>query len=145
MSISDMSKVKVSGSRLMNDIHHTAQWGTGERWGDKPTETGIRRLALSDSDKTVRDWFVQTMKDLGCTVTIDEMGNIFAVRQGIKPGPPTAVGSHLDTQPTGGRYDGILGVISGVEMIRTLNDHNVETEFPVSVVNWTKYKPKRPL
>ncbi len=66
------------------------------------------------------------------------MGNIFAIRPGLREGPPTVVGSHLDTQPMGGRYDGILGVMAGVEMLRVLDEGWVETEFPVGVVNWTK-------
>ena len=102
----------------------------------------MSRLALSDADKQARDWFVKTTEELGCKVTIDEMGNIFAVRPGLKNDkPPTFVGSHLDTQPTGGRYDGILGVHAGIEMLKVLNENWIETEYPVGVVNWTKYIP----
>ncbi|RAL64019.1 hypothetical protein DID88_003207 [Monilinia fructigena] len=90
----------------------------------------MSRLALSDSDKQARDWFVETTKALGCDVKIDAMGNIFAVRPGRKNAPPTYAGSHLDTQPTGGRYDGILGVHAGIEALRTMNDLNIQTEFP---------------
>lgn len=100
----------------------------------------MSRLALSDADKKARDWFVHATKALGCQVTVDAMGNIFAVRPGLRNDkPPTFVGSHLDTQPTGGRYDGILGVTAGVEMLKVLADNWVETEYPVGVVNWTKY------
>lgn len=99
----------------------------------------MKRLALSDSDKQARDWFAETAKELGCKLTVDEMGNMFAVRPGLREGPPTFAGSHLDTQPSGGRYDGILGVTAGVEMLKTLNDNWIETEYPVGVVNWTKY------
>lgn len=98
----------------------------------------MARLTLSDDDKKARDWFVETTKSLGCQVTIDSMGNIFAVRPGRRDGPPTFVGSHLDTQPSGGRYDGILGIQAGVEMLKVLQENDVETEFPVGVVNWTK-------
>ena len=113
------------------------------RFTDNPsraaTKTGMKRLALSNSDKQVRNWFVDTTKSLGCEVTVDEMGNIFAVRPGRRSGvAPIFVGSHLDTQPTGGRYDGILGVLAGVEMLKVLQDTNVETEYPIGVVNWTK-------
>jgi acetylornithine deacetylase/succinyl-diaminopimelate desuccinylase-like protein len=109
-------------------------------YGRAPTETGMSRLALSDTDKQARDWFVETTQALGCKTTIDSMGNIFAVRPGLRNDkPPTFVGSHLDTQPTGGRYDGILGVTAGVEMLKVLADNWVETEYPVGVVNWTKY------
>lgn len=98
----------------------------------------MKRLALADSDKQARDWFVKTTQELGCKTTIDEMGNIFAVRPGLNDGPATFAGSHLDTQPSGGRYDGILGVHAAVEMLRVLNDNWIETEYPVGVVNWTK-------
>jgi acetylornithine deacetylase/succinyl-diaminopimelate desuccinylase-like protein len=99
----------------------------------------MSRLTLSDSDKSVRDWFVETTHTAGCKTTVDEMGNIFAVRPGLNnDAPPTFIGSHLDTQPSGGRYDGVLGVTAGVEMLKVLNDNWVETEFPVGVINWTK-------
>lgn len=100
----------------------------------------MSRLALSDADKQARDWFVHTAKSLACDVKVDAMGNIFAVRLGRRRGfPPTSAGSHLDTQPTGGRYDGILGVCAGLEMLKVLHEEQIETEFPVGVVNWTKY------
>ena len=103
-------------------------------------------MALSDSDKEVRDWFAHTTRSLGCRVSVDAMGNMFAVRRGKhKDFPPTCAGSHLDTQPTGGRYDGILGVCAGVEMLRVLNEEAIETEYPVGVVNWTKYGICSPL
>lgn len=99
----------------------------------------MSRLALSYEDKQVRDWFVETTKSLGCKVTIDEVGNIFAVRPGRKKNvPATFIGSHLDTQPTGGRYDGILGVCAGIEMLEVLKEQSIETEGGVGVVNWTK-------
>jgi hypothetical protein len=100
----------------------------------------MKRLALSQSDKAARDWFISTTEELSCTTKIDAMGNIFAIRPGLNNDePPTYAGSHLDTQPSGGRYDGILGVTAGIEMLRVLKDNWVETEFPVGVVNWTKY------
>ncbi|KAG5665438.1 hypothetical protein KAF25_009563 [Fusarium avenaceum] len=110
---------------------------------NKPTDTGMSRLALSDADKTVRDWFVETTKSLGCKVTIDAIGNVFAVRPGRNDGPPTLAGSHLDTQPSGGRYDGILGIQAGIEMLKILQEHDVETEYPVGVVNWTNEEGAR--
>lgn len=103
----------------------------------------MSRLSLSDADKDARDWLVETTESLGCRTTVDQMGNIFAVRPGRRnDGPPTFAGSHLDTQPTGGRYDGILGMTAAVEMLRVLNENWVETEYPVGVVNWTKYTPR---
>ena len=98
----------------------------------------MSRLSLSDTDKQARDWFAKTTTSLGCKVHVDEMGNQFAVRPGKQEGPPTVAGSHLDTQPTGGRYDGILGVTAGIEMLRVLHDNKIETEYPIGVINWTK-------
>lgn len=102
-------RLRINPDRLNASLHHTCQWGQGHRYGPKATETGMRRLTLSDSDKQVRDWFVDQVQGLGCNVSIDQMGNIFAARPGQSSAPPTAMGSHLDTQPSGGRYDGILG------------------------------------
>ncbi|KAH0144837.1 amidase, partial [Aureobasidium melanogenum] len=131
MSEEEVGGLKVQEQRLMRDLHETCEWGVGERWGSAPTETGMSRLALSDTDKQARDWFAETTKSLGCKVIIDAMGNQFAIREGLKEGPPTVAGSHLDTQPTGGRYDGILGVTAGIEMLRTLHDNDITTTFPV--------------
>lgn len=104
-----------------------------------PTDTGMQRLSLSEEDREVRNWFVETTKALKCNVTVDEMGNIFAVRPGRrKDVPPTFIGSHLDTQPTGGRYDGILGVLSGIETLKVIDEMGLETEGGIGVVNWTK-------
>ena len=99
----------------------------------------MSRLSLSDADKQARDWFVETARSLGCSVTVDTMGNTFAIRPGRLSGAnPICAGSHLDTQPAGGRYDGILGVHAGVEMLRVLAENDVHTEYPVGVINWTK-------
>lgn len=103
----------------------------------------MARLSLSDTDKTARDWFHETTTSLGCKVHTDAMGNQFAIRPGLKEGHATYAGSHLDTQPTGGRYDGILGVLAGVEMLKVLNDNWVETNYPVGVVNWTNEEGAR--
>jgi hydantoinase/carbamoylase family amidase len=103
----------------------------------------MHRLALSDADKQVRDWFIEVTKSLGCKVTVDTMGNIFAIRLGCKEGPPTFAGSHFDTQPTGGRYDGILGMHAGIEALMTMNDRKIETEYPTGVINWTNEEGAR--
>lgn len=114
-------------------------WNKGLRNESDQTETGMARLSLNDDDKQVRDWFKQKVELLGCKVSIDQMGNMFAVRPGKNTlTPPVMMGSHLDTQPTGGRYDGILGVSAGLEILRTLHENNVETEGNIGVVNWTK-------
>ncbi|KAI7206689.1 hypothetical protein KC365_g16995, partial [Hortaea werneckii] len=105
MKKDDLSSLRVNQDRLMNDIHTTCEWGKGERWGDAETETGMSRLSLSDSDKEARDWFHKTCTEFGCKVHTDTMGNQFAIRPGLtNDAPPTYAGSHLDTQPTGGRY-----------------------------------------
>ncbi|KAI9713668.1 MAG: hypothetical protein M1828_001398 [Chrysothrix sp. TS-e1954] len=103
----------------------------------------MSRLSLSDADKEARDWFAETRKSLGCTLTIDAMGNQFAKRPGKQEGLATCAGSHLDTQPTGGRYDGILGITAGIEMLRALKDAKIETEYPVGVINWTNEEGAR--
>lgn len=100
----------------------------------------MARLALSDDDARVRRWFAEETQRLGCHVTIDQMGNMFARRPGSlrSSAPMTAMSSHLDSQPFAGRYDGILGVIAGIEALRTLRDNGQDTQYDVGVVNWTK-------
>ena len=99
----------------------------------------MQRLALSEEDKSVRDWFIETTKALKCNVSVDTIGNIFAVRPGRRADvAPTFIGSHLDTQPTGGRYDGILGVLSGIEALKVIDEMGIETEGGIGLVNWTK-------
>ncbi|KAJ5532878.1 hypothetical protein N7494_009430 [Penicillium frequentans] len=144
MSEAEVSALRANKERLAIDLHESCKWGFGIRWGEGSTDTGMQRLALSEEDKSVRDWFIQTMKDLKCQITIDEMGNIFAVRPGRRTDvPATFIGSHLDTQPTGGRYDGILGVLSGVEAIKRMDELGLETEGGVGVVNWTNEEGAR--
>ncbi len=98
---------------------------------------GSCRLALTEEDKAGRDLFKRWCEEAGCTVTVDEVGNMFARRTGRHDGAAVATGSHLDTQPTGGKFDGIFGVLAGLEVIRTLNDLGIETEAPVEGINWT--------
>lgn len=99
---------------------------------------GVGRLALTELDRQARDLFVRWCEQAGCTIGIDRMGNIFARRQGSEDIlPPVMTGSHLDTQPLGGKFDGIYGVLAGLEIIRTLNDASVRTRAPIDVVNWT--------
>ncbi|OBT49991.1 hypothetical protein VE04_09401, partial [Pseudogymnoascus sp. 24MN13] len=143
MANAAFKNLKVNGARLMKDIHHTAQWGKGAVWGSGVNDTGMSRLCLSSEDKLVRDWFVKQTKSLGCKVHIDAMGNIFAIRAGRNEGPATFMGSHLDTQPSGGRYDGVLGVLAGLEALRVLEDNKVSTAFPVGLVNWTNEEGAR--
>jgi len=105
---------------------------------------GLHRLALSDEDKRIRDWFTEQLEDLGLTVRVDEFGNMFARRAGTDPGAdPVMVGSHLDSQPYGGIYDGALGVVGALELLRTLEDEGVETRHPIEIVNWTNEEGSR--
>jgi Iap family predicted aminopeptidase len=140
----DFAALRVDSTRLQEAIHTGCEFGAAHRYGDTPTETGMARLSLNDADKQVRDWFTKTAESLGCKVTVDQMGNQFAVRPGKdKSKPPVMMGSHLDTQPTGGRYDGILGVNAGLEVLKVLVDHDYETEGSVGVVNWTNEEGAR--
>ena len=113
--------LEIDAQRLWDSLERSAEIG---RFRD----TGLRRLALSDEDRRMRDLFVGWAREAGCTVEIDRLGNIFARRAGSDPDlPPVAIGSHLDTQICGGRYDGILGVLCGLEVVRTLNDRGLAT------------------
>lgn len=105
---------------------------------------GLHRLTLSDADKEVRDWFLSEMEAAGLDVRIDEMGNMFGRRAGTDPNAdPVLLGSHLDSQPYGGIYDGAMGVIAALEFIRQLNDEAIETTHPVEIVNWTNEEGSR--
>ncbi|KAH8687519.1 hypothetical protein BGZ60DRAFT_425408 [Tricladium varicosporioides] len=144
MSHDQLASIKIDRERLWNNLHETCKWGKGEVWGVGPTDIGMSRLALSDADKQARDWFIKTTEALGCKVKVDAMGNIFAVRPGKNnSAAPTYAGSHMDTQPTGGRYDGILGVHAGIEALKTMEDNNIETEYPTGVINWTNEEGAR--
>ncbi|EOD42909.1 putative n-carbamoyl-l-amino acid hydrolase protein [Neofusicoccum parvum UCRNP2] len=134
--------LRVDGARLNAALHQTC-----DTWGALAVpSTGMRRLALGREDKAVRDWLVAECKSLGCAVRVDQMGNVFAVRPGSAAAAaekPIAMGSHLDTQPSGGRYDGILGVHAALEVLRTLHDNGVRTHCPLAVVDWTNEEGAR--
>jgi N-carbamoyl-L-amino-acid hydrolase len=105
---------------------------------------GVRRLALSELDGQARDLFIRWCKEDGCTVSIDGIGNIFARRPGKDDAlPPIITGSHIDTQPSGGKFDGNYGVMSGLEVVRTLNDNRIQTQAPVEVAVWTNEEGSR--
>ncbi|KAI5953755.1 hypothetical protein KGF57_003964 [Candida theae] len=140
----DFNAIAIRKGRLVETIHETAKWGANGVWGSAPTETGVCRLALSDLDKSVRDWFVKETTALGCKIKIDQVGNIFAIFPGKNNDAlPTGIGSHLDTQPSGGRYDGILGVLSGLEVLRTLKENNIVPNYPIALVDWTNEEGAR--
>jgi len=127
----------VNGKRLQSSLETMA------RIGATPVG-GVQRLALSDEDKIGRDQIVKWMKEINLEVKIDEMGNIFGIRKGRNSNlPPVMTGSHADSQPKGGRFDGILGVMGGLEVMRTLHENNIETERPVILVVWTNEEGSR--
>jgi N-carbamoyl-L-amino-acid hydrolase len=129
--------LRIDGSRLWASLEEMARIGATEKGG-------VCRLALTDLDRESRDLFVRWCEEAGCTTRVDPMGNIFARRPGRDDErSPVGTGSHLDTQPTGGRFDGVYGVLAGLEVIRTLNDHGIETEAPVEVVVWTNEEGAR--
>ena len=131
------TNLTIDPQRLWDQIMETARFG-GTAKG------GVRRLTLSDEDKAVRDWFRARCEELGCAVTVDSVGNMFARRPGRDDGlPPIAMGSHLDTQPTGGKFDGVLGVLGALEALRTMVEMGYETTAPVEVVNWTNEEGSR--
>ena len=128
---------KVDGDRLWASLMEMAKIGATEKGG-------VCRLALTDVDKAARDLFVQWCEEAGCAVSVDRMGNIFARRSGRDETlPPVMTGSHIDSQPTGGKYDGIYGVLAGLEVIRTLNDLDYETDAPIEVSAWTNEEGSR--
>ncbi len=129
--------LEINAERLWESLERSAEIG---RFRD----VGLRRLALSSEDKEMRDLFVDWAKQAGCSIEIDRLGNIFARRAGSDPSlPPVAIGSHLDTQICGGRYDGILGVLCGLEVVRTLNDRGLETKRGIEVICWTNEEGAR--
>ena len=126
-----MTDLRINGARLWESLMTLARIGATPRGG-------VCRVALSDVDREGRDLFVHWAREAGCAVEIDQMGNIFARRAGSDSTlAPVMTGSHLDTQPTGGKFDGAYGVLAGLEVIRTLNDANHTTRRPVEVVAWT--------
>lgn len=131
------NQLRANGERFWDTIEASAKIGPG-------VAGGLRRLALTDSDKEVRDLFRRWCEEAGCTVTVDKMGSMFARRAGREDHlPPVMVGSHLDTQVAGGRYDGIVGVLAGLEIVRTLNDLGMTTRRPIELVNWTNEEGAR--
>lgn len=131
------SPLSLDGDRLWSSILSTARIGAHGK-------TGMNRLALSASDGEIREWFAAECRAFGCTVEVDGIGNMFAILPGTESGLATiAVGSHLDTQPAGGRFDGILGVLAGVEVLRVLHETGQRLRHPFTVINWTNEEGSR--
>ena len=135
--MSDLSNVRINGQRLWDTLMEMAQIGGTPKGGCK-------RLTLTDLDKQGRELFRRWCEKEGCTIKIDEMGNMFARRAGVEDAlTPVLMGSHLDTQPTGGKFDGVLGVLGALEVIRSLNDLKIKTRRPIVVANWTNEEGSR--
>jgi len=136
MARSDTNR-RVDGARLWDSLMEMAKIGATPKGG-------VNRLALTDLDKESRHLFQRWAEAAGCTVTVDRMGSMFARREGVEPGlPPVMLGSHLDTQPTGGKFDGALGVLAALEVMRTIDDLGIRTRHPIEIVNWTNEEGSR--
>src|SRR6476620_4053319 len=131
-----VKNLSIDPERLWDDLMESARIGATPKGG-------ICRLTLTDLDRQVRDWFKARAEAFGCRVTVDDMGAMFARRNGSADVPPIAFGSHLDTQPTGGKFDGVLGVLAALEALRTLHESGYETYAPIEVVNWTNEEGSR--
>ncbi|MEQ8542382.1 MAG: Zn-dependent hydrolase [Roseitalea porphyridii] len=129
--------LKINGDRLWDSLMEMAKIGPGVAGGNN-------RQTLTDEDAEGRALFQKWCEEAGCSMGLDEMGNMFARREGTDPDAlPVYVGSHLDTQPTGGKYDGVLGVLAGLELVRSLNDLDIKTKHPIVVTNWTNEEGTR--
>jgi beta-ureidopropionase / N-carbamoyl-L-amino-acid hydrolase len=136
-SATDIDKVRINGDRLWASLMELAKIGATPKGG-------VCRLTLTDLDKQGRDLVLSWAREAGMTVTIDKIGNGFMRRPGRNNAlPPIVTGSHIDTQPTGGKFDGNYGVLAGIEVVRTLNDHGIETEAPIEVAFWTNEEGSR--
>lgn len=133
----DRKHLRVNGERLRQSLEAMAKIGA-------TPGGGVQRLTLSDEDKQARDWFVGWLKEIDLAVSIDEMGNIFGRRAGLEDTlSPVLSGSHVDSQPKGGRFDGILGVMGALEVMRTLEENKIQTRRPVAIVDWTNEEGSR--
>ena len=129
--------LRIDGDRLWDSIHAVAEIGPG-------IAGGSNRQTVTDEDGEARHLFRRWCEEAGMIVGVDAMGTMFATREGTDPDAlPVMVGSHLDTQPTGGRYDGVLGVLGALECVRSMNDLGIRTKHPVTVVNWTNEEGTR--
>jgi N-carbamoyl-L-amino-acid hydrolase len=128
--------ITINRNRLAELFENISRFGRTEKGG-------LHRLALSDADKDARLCLLRWCRDVGYEVDIDGVGNMFATRHGLSPAPPLMIGSHLDSQSHGGRYDGQVGVVAAYEVMRSLDDLGLETERPVQLVNWTNEEGAR--
>ncbi|AND40444.1 M20 family metallo-hydrolase [Cytobacillus oceanisediminis] len=133
----ETTKLMVNRKRLLDTINVSSSIGALENGG-------LNRLALTEEDKKMRNIFVKWLQEEKLDVRVDDLGNIYGRRKGkLNNSPAVAIGSHLDTQPCGGRFDGILGVLTALEVVRTLNENNIETDYPIEIVNFTNEEGAR--
>ncbi len=136
-TLTDITTLRINGERLWQSLMDLARVGA-------TAKGGVCRLALSELDRQGRDLVTAWAREAGMSVTVDRIGNVFMRRPGRNQAlPPVMTGSHIDTQPTGGKFDGNYGVLAGLEVVRTLNDHGIETEAPIEVVFWTNEEGSR--
>lgn len=129
--------MKIQADRFWDRMMSMAQIGATPKGG-------VCRVALTEEDKVGRELFIQWCEEAGCSIRIDQMGNLFARREGMKPElEAVLVGSHLDSQPTGGKYDGVLGVLAGLEVVESLNDQDIHTDRAIEIVSWTNEEGAR--
>ena len=131
------TNLRVNGDRLWDSLMEMAQIGA-------TAKGGVKRLTLTDLDRESRDLFARWGAAAGCTLRVDRMGSMFLRRAGVDDTlPPVIIGSHLDTQPTGGKFDGALGVLAALEIVRTLQDLDIKTKHPIEIVNFTNEEGSR--
>ncbi|MEJ9229838.1 Zn-dependent hydrolase [Peribacillus butanolivorans] len=129
-------KLLINGERLSKTLEKFADFG-------RTVNNGVTRLSLTEEDRLVRDYFCSCCEELGMTIKVDDLGNIYATLAGIEEKPPIVMGSHMDTVKKGGRFDGILGVVAGLEVVRTLVENNIKPKIPVMIVNFTNEEGAR--
>ncbi|MFB3170891.1 Zn-dependent hydrolase [Neobacillus sp. 179-C4.2 HS] len=129
-------KLLINGERLKNELERFARFG-------RTDNNGVTRLALSEEDRLARDFFRSCCEELGLTVKIDDMGCMYATLEGARNLPPILIGSHLDSVKKGGRFDGVLGVLAGLEVVRTLVENNIKPQIPITLVNFTNEEGAR--
>ena len=132
-----LDTLRIDGDRLWDSLMRLARIGATPKGG-------VCRLALTDLDRQARELVSDWAREAGMSVRVDRIGNLFMRREGRNPAlPPVMAGSHIDTQPTGGKFDGNYGVLAGLEVVRTLQDHGLQTEAPIEIVSWTNEEGSR--
>ncbi|MBD3107721.1 Zn-dependent hydrolase [Bacillus sp. AGMB 02131] len=132
----EQQKMKINGERLQQTLEQFADFGRTEF-------NGVTRLSLTDEDRQVRDYFASCCEELGMGVAVDDIGNMYATLPGVEDKPPIVIGSHLDTVKKGGRFDGVLGVVAGLEIVRTIVENEIKPRIPITIVNFTNEEGAR--